>query len=79
VVCSDAVSDVAPQVRTAMRSHDGFKEIGARMLLTWNDGVNGLREKRVYNLPAFAVGAAFKGLTKVPKLSTTRGLFRKQP
>jgi serine/threonine-protein kinase HipA len=69
---SDAVSDTAPKVRAAMRAHDGFKEIGMRVLLVWKEGVNGLREKRVYDLPAFAAGSAFKGLTTVPKLSTTR-------
>jgi serine/threonine-protein kinase HipA len=69
---SDAVSDKASKVRAAMRVHDGFKEIGTRMLLAWKEGVNGVREKSIYDLPAFATGSAFKGLATVPKLSTSR-------
>nr|HPH70230.1 type II toxin-antitoxin system HipA family toxin [Kofleriaceae bacterium] len=45
---SDAVADVAPQVRQAMRQHAGFEDIGKRMLMAWAEGVRGLRDQRTY-------------------------------
>jgi serine/threonine-protein kinase HipA len=65
---SDAISDTAPQVRDAMKRYVGFKEIGARMLHTWNEGVAGLRDKRVYSLLGWNPGAAFEGFSDPPKL-----------
>jgi serine/threonine-protein kinase HipA len=56
----DAISDTAPKVRAAMEAHAEFKEIGARMLLTWNAGVNGLRDQREYSLPQWKPSAAFE-------------------
>lgn len=40
---SDAVADVAPQVRAAMKQHAQFRDIGKRMLMAWAEGVQGLR------------------------------------
>jgi serine/threonine-protein kinase HipA len=48
---SDAVSDTASEVRVAMDRFPEFRELGARILLTWNEGVTGLRDQRVYALP----------------------------
>jgi serine/threonine-protein kinase HipA len=45
---SDAVADVAPQVRQAMAQNDGFKDIGKRMLLAWSEGAQGQRDQRGY-------------------------------
>ena len=67
---SDAVADVGPQVRQAMKAHVAFKDIGKRMLLAWSDGVNGLRDARVYGAPAWPAGAAFRGFSAPPKLET---------
>lgn len=50
---SDAVADVAPQVQGAMAQHDGFKDIGQRMLDAWWAGVQGLRDQRVYAMGAW--------------------------
>jgi len=47
---SDAVADVGPQVRHAMAQHPGFDAIGQRMLQAWAEGVQGLRDGRVYAL-----------------------------
>jgi len=47
---SQAVSEVAPAVRAAMRAHPAFEDIGKRMLLAWEDGINGLRNKTTYAL-----------------------------
>lgn len=69
---SDAVSDTAQEVRTAMDRFEGFREIGARMLLTWNAGVNGLRDKRVYSLATWNASPAFQGLSEPPRLENPK-------
>lgn len=69
---SDAISDVAPEVRTAMDRYDGFKELGARILLTWNSGVNGLRDRRVYSLAPWSSGTALQGLLEPPKVENPK-------
>ncbi|MEO6924765.1 MAG: hypothetical protein ABI142_13135, partial [Bryocella sp.] len=56
-----AMADVGPMVREAMREHAGFVEIGKRMLLAWQGGMAGLREKRAYNLGDAIFGGAFIG------------------
>lgn len=43
---AEALSDVAPQVRMAMEEHPGFNDIGKHMLLAWEVGIAGLRNKR---------------------------------
>ncbi len=45
---SDAVSATVPRVREAMNAHQGFDDIGKRMLIAWDEGVSGLRDKRMY-------------------------------
>ena len=59
---SDAVADVAPQVRQAMAQHPGFGDIGKRMLMAWAEGVQGLRDARVYAVGEWQAGEAFAGL-----------------
>ena len=65
---SDAVADVGPQVREAMAQHDGFKDIGKRMLMTWSEGVQGLRDQRVYAVGEWVAGRAFEGFSAPTKL-----------
>jgi serine/threonine-protein kinase HipA len=60
---SDAVSDIAPRVREAMTRYAAFEDIGKRMLLAWNDGVTGLRGKRVYSLQEWNPSSAFEGFS----------------
>ena len=72
---SDAVADVAPQVRAAIALHPGFADIGTRMLLAWHEGVQGLRDQRVYALGEWSKGDAFEGLsapTKLPAVSNKK-------
>ena len=64
---SDAVADVGPLVRQAMQQHPGFADIGKRMLITWAEGVKGLREERVYAVGDWAGGPAFEALSQPPK------------
>jgi serine/threonine-protein kinase HipA len=60
---SDAVSDIAPRVREAMTRYAAFEDIGKRMLLAWNEGVTGLRNKRVYGLQEWNPSSAFEGFS----------------
>lgn len=76
---SDAVADVAPQVREAMAQHDGFKDIGKRMLLAWSEGVQGLRDQRVYAVGDWAAGEAFDGFSAPPKMQTDNHKIGRSP
>lgn len=67
---SDAVADVAPLVRQAMTQHPGFADIGKRMLMAWSEGVQGLRDQRVYAVGDWAAGEAFDAFSAPPKLQT---------
>jgi serine/threonine-protein kinase HipA len=62
----DAMTDVGPQVRAAMAEHPAFNEIGKRMLLSWNEGLAGLRDKRTYALGGMVLGEAFTGFSDPP-------------
>jgi len=65
-----AMAEVGPQVREAMAEHPAFAEIGKRMLLTWQEGIAGLRDKRIYALGDATLGDAFIGLSD-PKPTVT--------
>jgi serine/threonine-protein kinase HipA len=69
---SDAVADTAPRVREAMMQHADFAEIGKRMLLAWSEGVQGLRDKRVYSLASWNASPAFAGFSEPAKLASPR-------
>lgn len=56
-----AMVEVGPMVRAAMAEHPGFVEIGKRMLQSWQEGISGLRDKRIYALGEAALGEAFTG------------------
>ncbi|AOW14531.1 hypothetical protein LPB72_06040 [Hydrogenophaga crassostreae] len=66
---SDAVADVGPLVRQAMAQHPGFEEIGKSMLRDWTEGVQGLRDQRMYAVGEWAAGDAFEGFSPPPKLA----------
>lgn len=76
---SDAVADVAPQVRQAMAQHDGFEDIGKRMLLAWSEGVQGLRDQRVYAVGEWSAGEAFEGFSAPVKLNTKTTKIGRSP
>ena len=67
---SDAVADVAPQVREAMKTHRKFNDIGKRMLVAWSEGVRGLRDQRVYAVGEWQAGKAFEGFSPPAKLGS---------
>lgn len=76
---SDAVADVAPQVRQAMAQHPGFEDIGKRMLMAWAEGVQGLRDARVYAVGDWQAGAAFEGFSAPPKLVSPHEKIGRSP
>lgn len=64
---SDAVADVGPLVREAMARHSGFEDMGKRMLMAWSEGVQGLRDQRVYALGGWEPPASFEDFSPPPK------------
>jgi serine/threonine-protein kinase HipA len=72
---SDAVSDIAPRVREAMTRYAVFEDIGKRMLLAWNEGVTGLRGKRVYSLQEWNPSSAFEGFSDPPPHSSEKAVI----
>lgn len=64
---SDAVADVGPLVRQAMIQHPGFRDVGKRMLLAWSEGIEGLRDQRVYSMAGWVKGDAFEGFSAPAK------------
>jgi len=76
---SDAVADVGRQVRDAMAAHPGFADIGKRMLMVWSDGVQGLRDQRVYAVGAWVAGSAFENFSTLPKLKANKATTGRSP
>ena len=76
---SDAVADVAPQVRQAMAQHPAFEDIGKRMLMAWAEGVQGLRDARVYAVGEWQAGAAFEAFSAPPKLVSSQEKIGRSP
>ena len=76
---SDAVADIAPQVRQAMAQHPGFEDIGKRMLMAWAEGVQGLRDARVYAVGGWQAGDAFEGVSAPPKLVAPQEKIGRSP
>jgi serine/threonine-protein kinase HipA len=69
---SDATADTAPAVRDMMDSLAGFRDTGKRMLAAWNEGVNSLRDSRMYSLSRWKSNPSFEGVSDPPKLETPR-------
>ena len=76
---SDAVADVAPQVREAMRQHPRFEDVGKRMLIAWAEGVQGLRDQRMYATGDWTAGEAFKGFSAPPKQKLDKSKVGRSP
>jgi serine/threonine-protein kinase HipA len=76
---SDAVADVGHEVRQAMTEHPGFEEVGKRMLLAWAEGVQGLRDDRVYAVGNWVASEAFEGFSAPPKLAAKTNKIGRSP
>ena len=69
---SDAAADTAPAVRDMMESLAGFRDTGKRMLAAWSEGVNSLRDSRIYSMSPWKSNPAFEGVSDPPKLENPR-------
>lgn len=67
-----AMMDVGPQVRAAMNEHPGFVDIGKRMLLAWQEGLAGLRDKRTYTMGNVDLGEALTGFSEPKSVKQAR-------
>lgn len=76
---SDAVADVGPLVRQAMAQHPGFEDVGKRMLMAWAEGVQGLRDQRVYASGDWVAGDAFEGFSAPAKLKSEQVKVGRSP
>lgn len=76
---SDAVADVGPMVRQAMQQHPGFKDVGKRMLMAWGEGIQGLRDHRVYGVGSWEAGQSFKDFSPPPKQKTIETKIGRSP
>lgn len=70
-----AMAEVGPRVRTAMIEHPGFAETGKRMLLAWQEGLEGLRDRRIYALGGMAWGEAYDGLSDPTPVKAERQII----
>ncbi|HTZ90280.1 MAG TPA: hypothetical protein VMA71_08060 [Alloacidobacterium sp.] len=69
---SDAVAETAPAVREKMDNLTGFEDTGKRMLAAWSEGVNHLRDSRMYGLSQWKSNPAFEGISDLPKLDNPK-------
>lgn len=69
---SDAVSEVIPLVQEAMKKHPGFKDVGKRMLLSWEEGIAALRDKKMYTLGPWKAQTLLDGISDAPKLKAPK-------
>ncbi|MGH8831370.1 MAG: type II toxin-antitoxin system HipA family toxin [Polaromonas sp.] len=76
---SDAVAGVGPMVRQAMAETSGFEDVGKRMLIAWAEGVQGLRDQRVYAVGEWAGGDSFDGFSAPPKLKENKSKIGRSP
>ncbi len=76
---SDAVADVGPLVRNAMQQHPAFGDVGKRMLMAWADGVQGLRDQRVYAVGEWSGGDAFEGFSPPPEQKSDAAKIGRSP
>jgi serine/threonine-protein kinase HipA len=76
---SDSVAETVPLVREKMVEHPGFRDIGKRMLLAWQEGVTGLRDRRVYAVGDWPANKAFEGISDPPKLESPRSVVGRSP
>lgn len=70
-----AIDEVAPTVRDAMAQHAGFHEIGKRMLLAWQQGMQTLLGKQVYGIGSPLLGESFRGLSDPEPVKPRRDLI----
>jgi len=75
----DSVAETVPVVHEKMAEHPGFRDIGKRMLLAWQEGVTGLRDRRVYAAGDWTANKMFEGISDPPKLETSQTVLGRSP
>jgi serine/threonine-protein kinase HipA len=68
-----------PLVRENMAKHFEFRDIGKRMLLAWQEGITGLRDRRVYAAGDWAANKVFDGISDPPKLENRQTVLGRSP
>jgi serine/threonine-protein kinase HipA len=76
---SDAVAETVPLVREKMAEHPEFRDIGKRMLLAWQEGITGLRDRRIYAAGDWAANRVFDGISDPPKLENRQTVLGHSP
>jgi serine/threonine-protein kinase HipA len=76
---SDSIAETVPLVQNKMSDLPEFKDTGKRMLLAWQEGVNGLRDRRVYSVGDWPAGKVFEGISDVPRLESLRKVVDRSP
>jgi serine/threonine-protein kinase HipA len=76
---SDSVADTVPLVRKKMSELPAFRDIGNRMLITWQEGVNGLRDRHVYAVGEWPANNLFEGISDPPRLEMPRSIIGRSP
>ena len=76
---SDSVADSVPLVRDKIAELPEFRNVGKRMLLAWQEGVNSLRDRRVYAVGDWPGSKAFEGISDPPRLDSPRSVIGRSP
>jgi serine/threonine-protein kinase HipA len=76
---SDSAAETVPLVREKMAEHPGFRDIGKRMLLAWQEGVTSLRDRRVYAVGDWPANKTLEGISDPPKLESPRSVVGRSP
>jgi serine/threonine-protein kinase HipA len=56
-----------------------FRDLGKRILVAWQEGVAGLRDRRVYAVGEWQVGKVFDGISDPPRLENPRATVGRSP
>jgi serine/threonine-protein kinase HipA len=75
----DAMADTGPRVRQLMDDLNGFRDTGKRMLSAWQEGIEHLRDSKMYGLGSWKSSKAFEGISDTPKLKSARTAIGKSP
>lgn len=75
----DSIADVVPVVRKKMAELPEFRDTGKRMLLAWKEGMNSLRDRRMYAVGNWPAGKVFKGISPAPRLPSPSAVVGRSP
>jgi serine/threonine-protein kinase HipA len=76
---SDSVAETVPLVLEKMAEHPDFRDIGKRMLLAWQEGITGLRDRRVFAAGDWPANKVFEGISDPPRLENVTRVIGRSP